>query len=253
MTLGVSPAVAAESPGLAEYKQGAEAMQQGEPLKALKFFMKSHELGNVNGSVMLGTLLIATKDENSVPVGIKVLKAASDKGSGDAMYSLGRAYQGGDAISKNMDEAVAYYIRAANIGHSASVEELNKLGQQEYEMGLQALENKQTEKAMKLLAEASDKGHPSASLRLGALMILVDSPQAKEFGLKVLEGSASNGGSPSAMYALGIAYKNGSGLERDKQKAEYWLSKAADQGYEEAQNALQDSKKISVRRPQLLI
>jgi TPR repeat protein len=53
-----------------------------------------------------------------------------------------------------------------------------------------------------------------------------------------LDQEKAEEGNPMYQYRLGLRYQNGNGVEVDRDKARYWLRKAAAQGYEEARTAL---------------
>jgi len=45
-------------------------------------------------------------------------------------------------------------------------------------------------------------------------------------------------GDAQAQYNLGVSYANGQGVPKDKAQAKQWYRKAAEQGFEQAQDAL---------------
>jgi TPR repeat protein len=58
---------------------------------------------------------------------------------------------------------------------------------------------------------------------------------------KDLEQKSADQGNAQAQYNLGVCYAQGLGVTRDDEQAVYWVMKAADQGFQDAINALQSA------------
>ena len=81
---------------------------------------------------------------------------------------------------------------------------------------------------------AAEKGHRPAQANLGILLFQL---QEREEALVWLK-RAAEAGEPRAQYVYGVAHWNGDGVPRSLTLAYAYLARAADQGLEEAQGAL---------------
>lgn len=87
------------------------------------------------------------------------------------------------------------------------------------------------------MPNANDRHYfPNVKSRLLAFLILTAAclAQQEKPDIKALETKAA-AGDAEAQIALGLAYDNGAGVERDRRKAAEWFQKAAAQGVAEAQ------------------
>ena len=100
-------------------------------------------------------------------------------GVADAQYNLGKMYEVGQGVEANLEEAVKWYLKAAEQGHAGA----------EIRIGLMHLygvgQEKDAAKAAEYLAKAAEKGYAEAQFNLGLLYmkgegVTQDMTQAKE-------------------------------------------------------------------------
>jgi TPR repeat protein len=134
--------------------------------KAREWYQKAADKGSVDAMVSLGVLYA-----NGQGVAQDFAKAresyekAADKGSADAMYNLGNLYDDGHGVAQDSAKAREWYEKAADKGN---VEAMFTLGlHYDYGQGV-AQDNA---KAREWYEKAADKGDPSAKARLQQLPV----------------------------------------------------------------------------------
>jgi TPR repeat protein len=137
-----------------------------------------------------------------------------------AMALIGQLYKEGLGIKADQTEANRWFRLAADRGDPEAA----------FSLALAYLEGKgfgkSREKALPLLEAAGAKGHPAALYQLGMLALtgdLQEPTRAAQFFQ-----SAADAGDFDAVYALGLMYREGRGVEKDPMKASDLLKKAAD-------------------------
>jgi len=107
-----------------------------------------------------------------------------------------------------------------------------------YERGIQLVEQKDYEKALKAFELGAKTGDLNAMTALGIMYITgVGVIQNDVKGFKYVQ-DAANKSHPKAQYTLGAIYYLGAGVNIDFDKAFSWISLSADQGYRDAQHNL---------------
>ena len=107
-----------------------------------------------------------------------------------------------------------------------------------YERGIELVEQKDYEKALKAFELGSKTGDLNAMTALGIMYITgVGVIQNDVKGFKYVQ-DAANKSHPKAQYTLGAIYYLGAGVNIDFKKAFSWISLSADQGYADAQHNL---------------
>jgi len=107
-----------------------------------------------------------------------------------------------------------------------------------YERGIELVEQKEYEKALKAFELGAKTGDLSAMTALGIMYITgVGVIQNDIKGFKYVQ-DAANKSHPKAQYTLGAIYYLGAGVNIDFKKAFNWISLSADQGYTDAQHNL---------------
>lgn len=174
---------------------------------------------------------------------------AAEEGLAAAQFSLGRAYDKGRGVERNVDEAARWYKRAADQSHAGAMSALATL----YEFGQGVPQNmvealrlyrlsadagdvygltglaflyaegkgvgRDAEEARRLYSLAVEKGHPRAMFNM-ALMLLRGQGGAKDTGraVKLLE-TAADRGHAAATLELAYLYDEGRGVRKDSKKA----------------------------------
>jgi len=107
-----------------------------------------------------------------------------------------------------------------------------------YERGIELVEQKDYEKALKAFELGAKTGDLNAMTALGIMYITgVGVIQNDVKGFKYVQ-DAANKSHPKAQYTLGAIYYLGAGVTIDFNKAFNWISLSADQGYRDAQHNL---------------
>ena len=107
-----------------------------------------------------------------------------------------------------------------------------------YERGIELVEQKNYEKALKAFELGAKTGDLNAITALGVMYITgVGVIQNDIKGFKYVQ-DAANKSHPKAQYTLGAIYYIGAGVTIDFNKAFKWISLSADQGYIDAQHNL---------------
>jgi len=134
-----------------------------------------------------------------------------------ACYNLGLMYQDGDGVAKNLDEAVKWYTKSADLGYK---EAQYTLGALVFQRQIHSISYPQ---AVTYYEQAAKQGHVKSQLNLGMLyvrgdVIAQDLPAAVQW----LSLAASNNNSEAQGY-LAQLYQQGAGVEQDTVKAAMWL------------------------------
>ncbi len=109
--------------------------EEKNPETALAYFEQAADNGDrraadyaLRSRTQLGALALKGDAKSVSPQeGLTLLKDAASKGSRDALFELGKAYEKGLVVEKNSNVASGYYREAAAKGHPKAVENLNKL------------------------------------------------------------------------------------------------------------------------------
>jgi len=165
------------------------------------------------------------------------------------MLRIGRCYETGDGVGKDVAEAVKWYRMAADEGHVQAAFELSKC----YTFGFGVRKNRVT--AGKWLRKAAEQGHVTAMFLLGHWLLREEgsgvgyNPReaVKWFRLAAEKGNAE------AMYELGECYENGIGVKKEPDLAYRWFCRAVlaapenEYLYKRVQNQVFDQNLKTVR------
>jgi uncharacterized protein len=174
-------------------------------------------------------------------------KRKSDSGDAAAQYTLGKAYESGNGVPSNSNQAAIYYRKAADQGNAKAQNSLAVL----YWLG-DGVEKDRTE-AVRWYRKAARQGNANAMFNLGAAYyngegvgvsdtfayawFLLSSEAGSSSGKDAAKRSQSERG-PSAYgdACLTIAqmYEKGEDLPKNFELAKTWYQKAADNGSREA-------------------
>jgi len=125
-------------------------------------------------------------------------------------------YSTGQGIRQNDAEAVKWFRKAAEQGHTKAQFNLGVL----YDKGQGVAQS--SSEAEKWYTKAAERGDVDAQTSLGPKWYR----------------KAAEQGDAEAQYNLGLSYANGHGVEQSDTEAVKWYRKAAEQGYAPAQNNL---------------
>lgn len=157
----------------------------------------------------------------------RYLSLAANQGEQEARTALAYLYENGLGVAKDETKALRMYRTAARGG---SVNAMFHTGVcYEFGTGTRA----DPAKAAEWYRKGAEAGDAFAMERLGHLLFQEDPEEGFEWFLKAaLEGVST------AMGTVGFCYLNGAGTERNAEEAGKWLRMAADNGVEEASEAL---------------
>ncbi len=158
-------------------------------------------------------------------------KVKAERGLPEAQYQLGKIYEVGLEVKKDLSQAVHWFGLAAEQGH---VEAQYYLGVW-YANGIAVTQNETL--ASRYLAAAAKKGHEKASKLIeksidGNLRDNHESIAVWWLKQMALQGSAG------ARYRLGYLYEQGRGVERNVEIAKKLYALAVKQGNQEAEERL---------------
>jgi TPR repeat protein len=149
--------------------------------------------------------------------------------SAEAQYCAAHCYNHGKGVEKDMTEAVGWYRKAAEQGHSAAQCSLGVC----YGKG-QGVGQDMTE-AVGWYRKAAEQGHTAAQCSLGFCYKYGEGVGKDEAEVVVWFRKAAEQGDSTAQNELGVCYKKGRGVEKDEAGAVGWYRKAAEQGCSAAQ------------------
>jgi len=203
--------------------------------KAVEWYRKSAEQGDVNGQINLGAMYLngfgVDKDYSEA---VKWFQKSADQGDASGQFHLAYMYSQGKGVFKSDSDAVEWLKKSAEQGNAEG----------EFFLGLMYSEGKGIYKddseAVKWYRKSAEKGYAIAQNALGLAYLLgkvVDKnySEAVEWFRKSAEQGDADG-----QNNLGYMYFNGFGVDKDYSKAAEWYRKSAEQGNEYAQSKLKE-------------
>ena len=145
---------------------------------------------------------------------------------------LGRCYDEGYGIKKDLQQAIFWFKKSAVQGYAPAQNKLAIC----YFQGDGVEKNEQ--EGLKLFTKAAEQGNSNAQYNLAVRYyngegVAKDYDNAMKWALK----SAAQG-HDQAQFLVGILYEYGLGCQKDIEKAKEWYQQSANQGYEQAKKAL---------------
>jgi TPR repeat protein len=197
----------------------------------------------------------------------RIWEALDARGFGEAAFNLGNLYEDGLGVARDIDKAMAYYRRGAELGSEKAVFRAGHLywfgapglaaDRERARPYLQQSAASGDRDAQKYLGEAgSASGDDRSPLAIAALTRSAEAGDARaqtrlawnfEAGRGVARDlakaaewfqRAANAGDGEAMYALSVMHATGAGRPQDPTQAEAWLRKSAAAGYRQAQDEI---------------
>lgn len=152
-----------------------------DPIKALEWYQKAAEMGNVEGMIRCAQLNLTELREPNYDEAYSWYTKAASSGSVAAMCALGQMYEVGGFGKIDYASAAEWFIRAAYYDDAESMWHLGRF----FEYGLGVRED--DERALKLYKEASES-NLSASYYGRELSRSLERPEEEEsFSLKIEE------------------------------------------------------------------
>ncbi|MEW5963978.1 MAG: caspase family protein [Pseudomonadota bacterium] len=159
-------------------------------------------------------------------------RQAADGGLAAAMHRLGRLYDQGLGVSRDLAEAARWYRRAAELDHAAAMAALGTM--HEYGEGV----GRDLAEALRLYRLAADRGDPHGLTSLGYLYAEGKGVTRDVAAARRLYATAAELGHTRAMYNLALLCIRGQGGPRDLAEAVRLLGSASDKGHAGAMREL---------------
>ncbi|MBQ9422237.1 MAG: sel1 repeat family protein, partial [Pyramidobacter sp.] len=220
---------AAKGDVTAYFIAGRVEKRRGNLDEARKLYAEAEKQDYAPALYEQGRLLL---DENKGPEAAEHLVKAAEHGYTGAYILLGRMYENGRAVKKDLAAAARYYKQAADAGDAAGCNELGRLA--ELGLGVAAA----PKNAYALYAAGAAAGSAEALYNQGR-MELNGIGTAKNIGtgLEKLRAAAEQGES-EAKTALAAMYQRGENVDKNPAEAERLYREAAAEGNPRAQFAL---------------
>ena len=212
---------------------------------AIKTLKTRADSGDIDAMLELGKLYNSGDKYYDADEAKKWLKKAAEKGSDEAAYLIGCMYYEAVFGDYDYETAAKWFLKPAENGHAEaqlslglSYLELDKFEECYYWLKKSAeQDNGEAQYRYAIYADISDKeieywlnkciknGYPYAYNDLGRLYIYSEDCKDYAKGIEILT-SAAEKGNKGCMYSLAECYFDGSGVERDGDKAFYWFKRA---------------------------
>jgi len=153
----------------------------------------------------------------------KSVRQAADMGSLAGLTRMGDGYMQGlpvIGVEKNLETAIGYYTRAADMGYKDAI----------YMLGNAHREKGTYNQALAYYRKLSDGGNHDATQLLGEAYLTGEGIEANHAKALELFTKGMNAGHSTCTYDIGYMYRNGSGVARDVTKAMEFYQKAGEQG-----------------------
>jgi TPR repeat protein len=249
------------------WDEAKDLFNSKEYAKAIPLLEQLSEGGMAEAQNLLASCYYFGKGaEPDVKKAFGLYSKAAEQGFQIAQYNLAFCYYEGEGVKQDIAKAVELWRKAAEDRKEPnSVEDEDggitvicgyPLAQFALGMCYDAGEGVEQDfyQASEWLWEAAEQGYSLAFTQLGLYYekgILIDEDdlrsvpedKAKEAMQRKAAGlyrKAAEGGHDEAQFYLGDCYLNGRGVEQDKKQAAEWFKKAADQGYLQAKEALEN-------------
>lgn len=151
---------------------------------------------------------------------------AAQLGNPDAQNNLGYMFAKGRGTKMNREQAIKWYLEAAKRGHRTAQQNLYALNNDGLERKVQAPAGAEMVQLKADSGEALYQFLVGMSYLAGNGMHEIDEYAALNWIKK-----AADQGYPAAEYQLGQFYSQGRVVAQDRDLAQYWISRAADNKY----------------------
>lgn len=168
-------------------------------------------------------------DEKDMVSAVYWYQKSAEQGYERAQYFLGKCYEQGRGVSKNLKEAIKWYRKSVEQGTPGSGNRLSALYRKENSV------SKELQELAKMYRVSAEEGDAKAQYNLGmcylyGIGISTDLQESAKWCRKAAELGDAN-----AQLEMGINMFIGRGVRKDKEEALKWLLEAAKQGKAQAQ------------------
>lgn len=248
--------------GLAVYISGnciAECyIKRKNPVLAFQWYKRSAIHGDTKGKANLGRCYF--KGEGVHVNYKKAFHWLSQSDDPESQFLLAQCYSKGWGVTKNLDEALTLYMKAAEAGlveaylalgelYRFEIKDLNKAVEwcekdilkdsksALFNLGCIYNEVKNLEKSYQYFQKAADLGCSISLLNMGVLLLNKGVPQSNIEAAQYFKMAAEKG-VVKAQYLLGNCYYDGIGVAEDYKSAYEWYEKAAKSKHGDALNKI---------------
>ena len=208
------------------YNIAYEAVNEQNYTKALEYYKKAVDLGNIRAIADIGDLYYYGRGvERNFQKSIEWYKKAADLGNGYANYLLGWQYQYGQGVNQDYQIAMEWYKKATELNNDNAMTKMGSF----YHYGYGVENNYQM--AMEWYKKAAEMENADAMSNIGDLYyngqgIEKDYQASIEWHKK-----AADLGNNYANYILGWQYEFGQGTDKNMQLAQAYYKEASDGGH----------------------
>lgn len=203
----------------AAYRNGNGAQKNRD--EAIRWFRRAAEAGHTKAMMSLGSALRYPDHwrEGAEAEALEWARKAAELGCTSGMNSLGFAYRDGTGVSRDPQQAAAWFIKAVEAGDGHSLV---------YAGGVYARQLAAPSEAIKWYLRAAEAGYKDSFVELAMLYDDRTSPvydpvEAVKWFKVVAE--QSGGSRPRAMLALARRSRDGIGTAQDLKMAREWLTR----------------------------
>jgi TPR repeat protein len=189
--------------------------------EAFHYYKQASDIGDASGAYRAAGLAKAMGRQQQA---LSFYKLAAERGHVEAQASLGLMYEyGQDGVEVDFEKSMKWYLKSAAQGFPYSV----------YLVGVNYHRGRGVAKSLSLAEYWFKRGAYNGN---GAAMMSLSPTAQKRVKDDLFEAMKEDAqdGEVSAQYKLATAYKNGDDVEKSEDKAEFWLTKAADQDHPQA-------------------
>lgn len=195
-------------------------MPKKNSVKAVKYFKKSYDKGNLSGCSLFEGVGELQKD---IEKGLQLIRYAVDRNNIDAIYIYSNYLKNGlSNLEKNEELAFKYVKIAASMGHCTA---LNDVGYNYYNGIVTDIDRKES---LKYFVKGFEEGSIIASYNLGHFLVYGDSKYGIDInfneGMKYLK-YASDNNNTSAIFHFSKNIANKKSTKEELDEMEYYLKK----------------------------
>lgn len=189
--------------------------------EAVHWFRLAAAGGNADAQVNLGFALFYGKGvRRNRAEALKWYRKAARQDHSSAQLNLGHMYRNGDVVTRNLDRAMDWYRKAGQNGNANG-----------YYWLARTFEEFESNSTFQLLARfyffiAATEGHMLGQRDAGIAMIVGPGPKNYMLAAHYFRMAIAQGDDRSC-YHLGLCYRDGTGVRKNKRWARHWLTRAA--------------------------
>lgn len=178
--------------------------------------------GNARSMVALALCKQRSESESERKAAVSWLKKGADLGNSGAMMFLGFAYREGEGIEQDYEQAIFWFLKAAECGDNSGLIRAAAI----YDYPL-----KMPQQALPLLRRAADLGLTESHARLASILerrgtSVSDPIEAALWYERIAESGRRS--APDAMMALAQLARSGNGRPPDPAIARRWLTRVCE-------------------------